>query len=78
MIDSPPMGRITCSRFQNSNGYFDIQITLLLDNYLLSEEAVDFIEIIPKIVELDDSDNIIDQDSYPIIHRTITYTVIQL
>ena len=71
-----PATRIICRRSLNEEtGNFDILIQIVLDDYVAKEQLLDFIEIIPKLIELDDSNNVIDQDSYPIKRIYFNYSV---
>ena len=76
-IDEPPLAIVTCSRYLNSNGDFDVLIQLLFDEYTNSEQVIQHIQILPKLKELDSiTGDVIDQDSFSIIIETVQYKVI--
>ncbi len=72
------MAKIKCVRYLNNDGYFDVLIHIALDDYVFREQGIDLIEIIPKSIELNEFDDIVDQDSFPIITKYLDYSVRKL
>ena len=61
---------VTCAHYLDQNNLFTFVIELLISAYIVAENVLERISIIPRLVEYEDG-SIVDQDAFPLIQRSV-------
>ena len=64
--DDPPSPMVTCAHYLDQNNLFTIVIEILISPYIVAENVLERILIIPRLVEYANG-SIVDQDAFPLI-----------